>query len=1026
MERASSSFPRSKCPQCGEELPANLALCPKCLLQQGLDSPTGPGPGSTLVMPAEPSRSSGLPQPAEKLGHYQIIRSLGGGGMGAVFEAQDLENGRRVALKVLSQTLDSPEARQRFFREGRLAASINHPNSVYVFGTEEIGGTPVITMELVAGGTLEERVRRGGLMPPAEAVDAVLQIIAGLEAAQHIGILHRDIKPSNCFRDADGTIKIGDFGLSISTAVRTEPTLTATGSFLGTPAFCSPEQLRGEELNVRSDIYSVGATLFYLLTGRTPFEAKSVVPLIAAILEQPAPSPRRVRPELPQGLAKAVRRCLERTPGERFKSYDELRQALAPFSSTLPTPAPLGQRFAAGAVDFVLLSLCAMLLVMPGFKRPLNFPELLAHGSWRAAAVTFGGLVASILYYALLEGRWGATVGKSLCRLRVVGPDRNVPRLRWAFLRAFLYVTLPALPALVFFGGASRAVYFSSSSVVQYLTQISYYALLALLFCTARRRNGLAAVHDLITRTRVVSLAALEARPVFAATDTPPPQVEAKRRIGPYHVLETLEETGAQQWLLGYDLRLLRKVWLRATNPDTPPVPQSLRNIGRAGRLRWLTGKRSPEESWDAFEAPAGRPLVRLIKESPQPWKLVRFWLLDLAVEIGAAVKDDTLPRVLALNRVWITNEGRAKLLDFPAPGLGSDKSGNPNLKSRANLEEETSKNPENQSNIETTSAVRFLGQVACAALEGRVEAAGTPSDRVAVPLPLHARQFLQGMSPDVSLDTLLAALRPLLQRVTEVSRWRRAAVVAGCLAFPVVAASFMVLGLALLQNWSRQNPGVLELNQILSVRSSLHFWAKPEKGPTDRQFGIYIAAHHREIITNAASWSSPLALALVKGASRRFAEAAVRDYPTPTEAEIADADSALKKYLPDIDPLVSLRHPTFLLMAGPAILVIYVCLPALLAAAAFRGGLVLLIAGVTFVRRDGQQASRARAFWRALVAWCPLCPAMVCFVIGAQQKALGIAILAGGLWLALAILSLALPVRGLQDRLAGTWPVPR
>src|SRR6516225_9862356 len=204
MERASMAAPdngsaRSKCPQCGEELPANLALCPKCLLQQGLDSPTGPGPGSTLVMPAEPSRSSGLPQPAEKLGHYQIIRSLGGGGMGAVFEAQDLENDRRVALKVLSQTLDSPEARQRFFREGRLAASINHPNSVYIFGTEEIGGTPVISMELVSGGTLQARVRDRGALPVGKAVDCVLQMIEGLEAAQRVGILHRDIKPSNCF-----------------------------------------------------------------------------------------------------------------------------------------------------------------------------------------------------------------------------------------------------------------------------------------------------------------------------------------------------------------------------------------------------------------------------------------------------------------------------------------------------------------------------------------------------------------------------------------------------------------------------------------------------------------------------------------------------------------------------------------------------------------------------------------------------------------------------------------------------------
>lgn len=230
-----------RCAQCGAELPAHLPpeLCPGCLLKLGMGTEPGLGQGGSAVVPSAGVRARGLPQPGEQLGHFRIIQLLGGGGMGAVFEAEDLESGRRVALKVLSQTLDSPEARERFFREGRLAASINHPNSVYVFGTEEIGGTPVIVMELVAGGTLEERVRLQGPMPPAEAVDAVLQIISGLEAAQRIGILHRDVKPSNCFRDAEGMVKIGDFGLSISTAMRTEPALTSRGSFLGTPAFCS-------------------------------------------------------------------------------------------------------------------------------------------------------------------------------------------------------------------------------------------------------------------------------------------------------------------------------------------------------------------------------------------------------------------------------------------------------------------------------------------------------------------------------------------------------------------------------------------------------------------------------------------------------------------------------------------------------------------------------------------------------------------------------------------------------------------
>src|ERR1017187_7247645 len=162
-ERETNSSAGHRCPRCGAELPANVPpdLCPKCLLQAALPTQAGE-PKTEKVAAPTPMRSRGLPQPGEQLGHYRIVRLLGEGGMGAVFDAEDLESGRRVALKVLSQKLDSPEARERFFREGRMAASINHPNSVYIFGTGEIGGTPFIAMELVAGGTLQDRVRAKG------------------------------------------------------------------------------------------------------------------------------------------------------------------------------------------------------------------------------------------------------------------------------------------------------------------------------------------------------------------------------------------------------------------------------------------------------------------------------------------------------------------------------------------------------------------------------------------------------------------------------------------------------------------------------------------------------------------------------------------------------------------------------------------------------------------------------------------------------------------------------------------------
>ena len=154
-----------------------------------------------------------------------------------------------------------------------------------------------------------------------------------------MGILHRDVKPSNCFLAPDGTVKIGDFGLSISTSVRLEPALTTNGAFLGTPAFSSPEQLRGADLSARSDMYSVGATLYYLLTGRTPFEAKNAVQLLATVLEQRPKSPAKLRAGIPNSLARIVLRCLEKDETQRFRDYDELLRVLTPYSSAAPSPA---------------------------------------------------------------------------------------------------------------------------------------------------------------------------------------------------------------------------------------------------------------------------------------------------------------------------------------------------------------------------------------------------------------------------------------------------------------------------------------------------------------------------------------------------------------------------------------------------------------------------------------------------------------------------------------------------------------
>src|SRR5688500_2469958 len=358
------------CPRCGRPVAIDApgGLCSTCLLEAGAE-PFSAGSGSTDFMPTRSSAAAEVavrraPRLSEgdRWGSYQIGRLLGRGGMGEVYDAEHVPSGRRVALKVLSSPLQSAEERARFLREGQLAASVSHPHTVYIFGSEEIDGTPVITMELLPGGTLKDRVVADGPFPVADAVAAVLDVIGGLDAAAAAGILHRDIKPSNCFVDHDGVVKVGDFGLSISTLARDVHQQLVTSGFEGTPQFAAPEQLRGEPLDVRADIYAVGATLYYLLTGRPPLDATDFRELISKVASETPQSPRVLRRDIPRGLAAVVLRCLAKAPAGRPQSYAELADLLRPYGSADEVPAPLGARVIAWVADSVIFAIMTWLL----------------------------------------------------------------------------------------------------------------------------------------------------------------------------------------------------------------------------------------------------------------------------------------------------------------------------------------------------------------------------------------------------------------------------------------------------------------------------------------------------------------------------------------------------------------------------------------------------------------------------------------------------------------------------------------
>lgn len=220
---------------------AGQVVCPACMMRLAIrPSPSeiaAPAIDVTqsVVLGAGDAGGSAFPDlvPGQVFGDYRIVGRLGHGGMGVVYEADHMPTARRVALKVMGHSLEHRDSRARFLREGRLAAAINHPNSVYVYGTEEIEGRPTISMELVRGRTLGQQVKATGRLAPKAAVDAILQIIDGMEAAYDAGVLHRDIKPNNCFVDEDGHVKIGDFGLSISAVGRDQPAAAELASFIG-------------------------------------------------------------------------------------------------------------------------------------------------------------------------------------------------------------------------------------------------------------------------------------------------------------------------------------------------------------------------------------------------------------------------------------------------------------------------------------------------------------------------------------------------------------------------------------------------------------------------------------------------------------------------------------------------------------------------------------------------------------------------------------------------------------------------
>jgi serine/threonine protein kinase len=283
--------------------------------------------------------------PGTRIGPYEIVAWLGAGGMGEVYRARDARLGRDVAIKVIAATLAADSSRvHRFEQEARAAGQINHPNILAVHDAGIHDGAPYIVSELLEGESLRTRLQAGAV-PPRKAIDYARQAAEGLAAAHAKGIVHRDVKPDNLFITKDGRIKILDFGIAKLTTAgddRTRhtgfPTDTAAGTVVGTVGYMSPEQVRGEDVDARSDIFSVGTVLYEMLTGRPPFTRGTAADTMAAILKEEPAEP--LPADVPPALARIIARCLEKTREARFQSARDLAFGLDVLSGTHANAAP--------------------------------------------------------------------------------------------------------------------------------------------------------------------------------------------------------------------------------------------------------------------------------------------------------------------------------------------------------------------------------------------------------------------------------------------------------------------------------------------------------------------------------------------------------------------------------------------------------------------------------------------------------------------------------------------------------------
>lgn len=360
----------------------------------------------------------------QKIGPYTVVSQVGAGGMGEVYRARDPRLQRDVAIKMLPAAFSSDHDRlRRFAQEARAAAALNHPNILAIFDIGEEQSAPYVVSELLEGETLRNRLRSGAL-GTRKAIDYSLQILRGLAAAHEKGIIHRDLKPENLFVTADGRIKILDFGLAkltqpeIAKDSAEAPTLQATtdpGFVMGTLGYMSPEQVRGKFADARSDIFSFGAVLYEMLSGKRAFHGETAADTMSAILKEDPPDLSETGRNVPPGLDRIVNHCLEKSPAQRFQSASDVAFNLESLSdisagsrTALKTVPARNRSWVRPAMSVIaLVAACAAAYLLGSRQKTADTVSFhrLTYRRGTISAARFGPDGQTVVYGAAMEGK---------------------------------------------------------------------------------------------------------------------------------------------------------------------------------------------------------------------------------------------------------------------------------------------------------------------------------------------------------------------------------------------------------------------------------------------------------------------------------------------------------------------------------------------------------------------------------------------------------------------------------------------